>query len=213
MGTGEFRPRKRCDGGLFPITLEQFVVFAVVQRAARAGRDAGRGQALLKIVPAEVAFGHLLALGVKLRRAVGTVPFAVAAPHTTVRIHGDDAVLVFVHGLRGAGFGTDGVLAVVARQRHVVGEDVLFIGVAHGKPFTAGIFQNPPPQHAFVQVMLVDAGDHAGLAAGAQFRIEVECRIFDHESVLFFGLRYGRPEKRPSLRSGYAFSTCTRLVW
>lgn len=30
-------------GGLFPITLEQFVVFAVVQRAARAGRDAGRG--------------------------------------------------------------------------------------------------------------------------------------------------------------------------
>ena len=115
MGTGEFRPRKRRDGGLFPITLEQFVVFAVIQRAARAGRDTGRGQALLKIVAAEVAFGHLLALGVELRRAVGTVPFAVAATYATVRIHGDDAVLVLVHGLRGAGFGTDGILAVVAR--------------------------------------------------------------------------------------------------
>lgn len=39
VGTGEFRPRKRRDGGLFPITLNQFIV---IQRAAGAGRDAGQ---------------------------------------------------------------------------------------------------------------------------------------------------------------------------
>lgn len=61
VGAGEFRPWKRYDAGLFPITLEQ--VLRIHCNPAR-----GRGQAatqdrvgLIKIVAAEVAFGHLLA--------------------------------------------------------------------------------------------------------------------------------------------------------
>ncbi len=61
VGAGEFRPWKRYDAGLFPITLEQ-VLRIHCNPACGRGRSRRRtGLALLQIATAEVAFGHLLA--------------------------------------------------------------------------------------------------------------------------------------------------------
>src|SRR5699024_10174371 len=125
-------------------------------------------------VGAQVALVHLLGLRVELRRGVRAGPLAVAATNALIGVDGDDAVLPLVHRGRRADLRADQVLAVIAGDRCVVGEGLVVKHPVGEVPVPAGVLHDPAPVGTQRGVVLVLAGDLAGLAADAQALVEVE---------------------------------------
>ena len=82
--------------------------------------DAGRIQALVDAVHAEIAFNRFAGRRVPLGRAPGAGRNTSLAADTEFVIHEDNAVLgSFLHGPRGAGRHTPGILAVEAGHKYI----------------------------------------------------------------------------------------------
>jgi hypothetical protein len=96
-------------------------------------------------------------------------------------VNGNDAAPILKHGFAGAGLHADGVLTVIAAKRKVVGKYILNeSAVRHLLPLSPGKLHHTPPAYTIWQVVLVPAGDHTGLASGADLHIQKKCRLFHH---------------------------------
>src|SRR5690606_24790644 len=100
---------------------------------------AGRRLAGRPVVVAEVALGHVAGLDVELGCGVRAGPLAVPTAHALVLVDEDGAVLALGHGRGRAHLDAHRVLAVVARDGGVVGEDVGGEGVPVLLPGAAGV--------------------------------------------------------------------------
>src|SRR5699024_9541835 len=175
VGLGDARIRQGCDGADIAVLLPQLVDRTPVQRTRGAGGDAGGLLPPLRTqVGAQVALAHLLGLRVELRRGVRAGRLAVAATNALIGVDGDDAVLPLVHRGRRADLRADQVLSVIAGDRCVVGEGLVVKHPVGEVPVPAGVLHDPAPVGTQRGVVLVLAGDLAGLAADAQALVEVE---------------------------------------
>ena len=103
-----------------------------------------------------------------MRCVVGAGHGAVAAADALGGIGPDQPELVFMHGAGGAYAGAHGVVAVVARDGHVVGERVLRERpVDIGLPGAAFVVDDHAEGHVRSVVMVVLARYDAGSAPGA----------------------------------------------
>src|SRR5579859_450418 len=165
----------RVDGAVLG---PQCVQLAHLQGAHHARVHAGRVLALGHQVLTHVALGHDPGFGAELRRAVGAGPLAVAAADALAGVDQHHPVVPLVDGARWAGGQAGRVLAVHTRRGDGVAVDVVGdvqIGMGgRGHPAAAAVLRHLAPVHAHRQVVLVFAGGHAGLAAGADARVKVE---------------------------------------
>ena len=139
-----------------------------LQRAQRAGFHADRLLAVDEAVAAAVALAAAFQARVDMRCVVGAGHGAVAAADALGGIGPDQPELVFMHGAGGAYAGAHGVVAVVARDGHVVGERVLRERpVDIGLPGAAFVVDDHAEGHVRSVVMVVLARYDAGSAPGA----------------------------------------------
>lgn len=136
--------------------------------AQRAGFHADRLPAVDEAVAAAVALAAAFQARVDMRCVVGAGHGAVAAADALGGIGPDQPELVFMHGAGGAYAGAHGVVAVVARDGHVVGERVLRERpVDIGLPGAAFVVDDHAEGHVRSVVMVVLARYDAGSAPGA----------------------------------------------
>jgi hypothetical protein len=103
-------------------------------------------------------------IGVVRALLVGTGYNAIAATDAFIGVHDDDAIFPFGGSAGGTDFNADGFLTMVATDRiDLLGYYWILTGLAD---------QEPTPEYAWRQKMLLLAGDGAAIAADAPLQID-----------------------------------------
>ena len=176
-----------------PIFAFKLIKGSGVKGVERAGINAGGFLSLLQAVNAQGAHLHfVIAPAGKLRHRIGTGIFAGAAGVTSqARLAVDRHNAVFrplLDCLDRAGFGAGGLGAMAAGQGN--------IGKLHaGINACFGFDQAAPGNLRILNIMLVTAGNHAGIAARAARLIKIKSDLHNFLS----------PWSREVLLSGFKF--------
>ena len=128
---------------------------------------------------ASVAFHAVAFRAVDARRVVRAGHVAVPAADAFVLVNGNKSGFgIFVHRSRRADLGAGRMVAMVARQRCVIGERVgRPAAVAVLFPFAVAYLVYAAVPELFAQIVVVRACQLTGLAAGATLSMEEKCLL------------------------------------
>lgn len=172
-GTG--RIRKRSYGSTLAL-FGHFGSVAKFKAAHKAGFNTDRQFAFSYTVGTAVALNGIAQIRINMGRTVRAGGFARTAANAYFGIYRHNAGFgIFSHGSRGACFGTCRIVTMLAAGGYVVDVRVFGPGAifAFGKT-AAFVVEYATNRVIRTEVLVVFAGQLAGLAAGATSRIKVE---------------------------------------